>query len=234
MINNFVPRKRRVIGRPGSCYHVISRFVDRKFAMNDHRSKRVFRDIMLRQSEFSGVEILTYCLMGNHFHILVRVPERPELPEGEVLRRVALIWSPKRMKRFRKTLERHRKNKAQGKVDALLERQRRRMYRLDEFVKDIKQRFSVWYNYHHERRGTLFEERYKSVLVETGQALRFMAAYIELNPVRAGLVQDPGAQKENSGPPPNPGGKPSAATASGSSNAVWKPNTATDVKRNRD
>ena len=34
-------------------------------------------------------------------------------------------------------------------------------------------------------------DRFKSVLVENGEALQTMAAYIDLNPVRAGLVQDP-------------------------------------------
>jgi hypothetical protein len=40
--------------------------------------------------------------------------------------------------------------------------------------------------------GTLWEGRFKSVLVEgTGQTLSTMAAYIDLNPVRAGIVKDP-------------------------------------------
>jgi len=65
------------------------------------------------------------------------------------------------------------------------------MYDLSEFVKDLKQRFAVWYNKEHERTGTLFEARFKSVLVEDGRARRMMAAYIDLNPVRAGIVEDP-------------------------------------------
>ncbi|MDF1753979.1 MAG: hypothetical protein P1U89_14445 [Verrucomicrobiales bacterium] len=53
-----------------------------------------------------------------------------------------------------------------------------------------KQRFSQWYNLRNDRRGTLWEERYKSVLVEGSQeALMTMAAYIDLNPVRAGIVK---------------------------------------------
>ena len=40
-------------------------------------------------------------------------------------------------------------------------------------------------------KGTLWEERFKSVLVEDGHAARTMAAYIDLNPVRAGMVDDP-------------------------------------------
>ena len=59
-------------------------------------------------------------------------------------------------------------------------------------MKLVKQRFSVWYNRSHQRYGTLWAERFKSVLVEAKSGvMRTMAAYIDLNPVRAGLVNDP-------------------------------------------
>ncbi|MFC4991550.1 transposase [Rubritalea tangerina] len=54
--------------------------------------------------------------------------------------------------------------------------------------------FSSWYNNTHGRRGTLWA-RYKSVLVENGNAARTMAAYIELNPVRASMVENPKAYR---------------------------------------
>ena len=56
----------------------------------------------------------------------------------------------------------------------------------------LKQRFSAWYNRRNDRKGTLWEERFKSVLVDgCGEVLMTMAAYIDLNPVRAGIVEDP-------------------------------------------
>ena len=58
-------------------------------------------------------------------------------------------------------------------------------------MKTLKQRFTTWYNKRNGRRGTLWEARYKSVLVEDGHAARVVAAYIDLNPVRAGMVSDP-------------------------------------------
>jgi hypothetical protein len=69
---------------------------------------------------------------------------------------------------------------------------RARMYDLSAFVKTLKQRYSMSYNGRHGRRGTLWEDRFKSVLVEGAEgALAAVAAYIDLNPVRAGLVADP-------------------------------------------
>ncbi len=65
------------------------------------------------------------------------------------------------------------------------------MHDLSEFMKMLLQRFSSWFNRTHQRTGRLWEQRFKSVLVEDGVAARTMAAYIDLNPVRAGICEDP-------------------------------------------
>ena len=65
------------------------------------------------------------------------------------------------------------------------------MHDLSEFMKGVMQRFTQWFNGKQKRSGTLWERRFKSVVVEDGLAARTMAAYIDLNPVRAGMVDDP-------------------------------------------
>ena len=56
----------------------------------------------------------------------------------------------------------------------------------------LKQRFSMWFNRKHGRVGTLWESRFRSVVVEGNwKALLCVAAYIDLNAVRAGMVEDP-------------------------------------------
>jgi len=73
-----------------------------------------------------------------------------------------------------------------------LEKLRRRMYDISGFMKTLKQRYSMSYNGRHDRDGTLWCSRFRSVLVEgRPNALSTMAAYIDLNAVRAGLVDDP-------------------------------------------
>jgi hypothetical protein len=62
---------------------------------------------------------------------------------------------------------------------------------LSDYVKEIKQRFSHWYNKRHGRKGFFWGKRFKSVLVENGDTLINCLAYIDLNPVRAGLVERP-------------------------------------------
>jgi hypothetical protein len=58
-------------------------------------------------------------------------------------------------------------------------------------MKTVMQRMTQWFNREHNRTGTLWESRFTSVIVESGIAARMMAAYIDLNPVRAGMVVDP-------------------------------------------
>ena len=77
------------------------------------------------------------------------------------------------------------------RVEAIHARFTYRMHNLSEFMKGLLIRFTRWFNRMHSRSGTLWEERFKSVIVESGVAARTMAAYIDLNPVRAGMVKDP-------------------------------------------
>ena len=66
-----------------------------------------------------------------------------------------------------------------------------RLRSLKHFEKELKERFSRRFNKTHGCKGTLWQDRFKSVLVEDGNALRTMAAYIDLNSVPAGLAKDP-------------------------------------------
>ena len=62
---------------------------------------------------------------------------------------------------------------------------------LSEFMKEVKQTFSRYYNKLHDRRGTLWGERFKSLIVENGETLINCLAYVDLNAVRAGIVERP-------------------------------------------
>ena len=52
-------------------------------------------------------------------------------------------------------------------------------------------KMTEYYNRRHQRVGTLWETRFKSMLVEGSRALQVVTAYIDLNPLRANLVQNP-------------------------------------------
>jgi REP element-mobilizing transposase RayT len=174
-------------------YHAMSRVVGGE-QLFGNREKEVLRKMLWQVADFCGVEILTYCVMSNHFHVLVRVPEKRVVSDAELLRRFRVLY-PEPTKYQTAEFARLEKALREGDEDAVAIRERllARMHDLSEFMKTVKQRFSIWYNRSHgNRRGTLWMERFKSVLVEgAGNPLQTMAVYIDLNPVRAGLVEDP-------------------------------------------
>ena len=154
---------------------------------------------MRMYENFSGCRILSYCLMSNHFHLLLEVPPmaRDGLSDEVLLQRLSGLYSEAFVAGVAAELAEARRQVAEGVaeesvvVERIHARFSYRMHDLSEFMKGLLIRFTRWFNRTHSRTGTLWEERFKSVIVESGVAARTMAAYIDLNPVRAGMVKDP-------------------------------------------
>ena len=184
-------------------YHCMSRTVEGRFLF-DMRAGATpeadyFVGLMRRLEAFCGVQVLTYALMSNHFHILVRVPgDKPSLTDGELVERVRGLNGNTAAADLEWFLGNLREQDTSG-ASAEREKARylKRMHDVSEFVRELKGRFAQWFNRRHERYGVLWADRFKSVLVEGGKGARSpepletMAAYIDLNPVRAGLCEDP-------------------------------------------
>jgi hypothetical protein len=118
------------------------------------------------------------------------------LSDAELLQRLRAIYPEASVAAVAVELADARKKVAAGLggealVTRIHERYTYRMHDLGEFMKVLLLRFSRWFNTKHERTGALWESRFKSVLVEEGEAAKTIAAYIDLNPVRAGIVEDP-------------------------------------------
>ena len=172
----------------GAVYHCISRTVGGQLLL-DEACKAKLAGLLMSLGRFCGLEVITYCMMGNHFHVLVRVPAATPLSDEELLGRARDFYG----RQGCLVVAAEEGFRACGKMPEFVrETLMGRMGDVSVFMKEFKQRFSRWYNRRHDRFGTLWAERFKSVLVEESEAaLRTVAAYIDLNPVRAGLVADP-------------------------------------------
>lgn len=174
-------------------YHCMTRTVNGE-RLFDERAREVLRKQLWQVADYCGVEILTYAILCNHFHVLVRVPRGGEVGDEELLRRYRVLYpKPTRYQQGRIEVIRERlKEAGDPEGEAWRQRQRALMGDVSAFMKLVKQRFSIWYNRSHQRFGTLWAERFKSVLVESaGRAVLTVAAYIDLNAVRANIVKDP-------------------------------------------
>jgi REP element-mobilizing transposase RayT len=161
--------------------------------------KEKFRTLMRMQENFTGCRVLSYCLMDNHFHLLLEVPPMAEegVSDVELLKRLSALYGEDFVGGVAQELAYARERdytSASGMEEAVAAIHKRftyRMHDLGEFMKGLLQRFTQWFNRTHSRTGRLWEDRFKSVIVEDGIAARTMSAYIDLNPVRASMVKDP-------------------------------------------
>ena len=173
-------------------YHAMTRTVNGERLLDDV-AKEVLRKQLWQVADYCGVQILTYAVMSNHFHVLVKVPQAKEVSDRELLRRYAVLYpKPTKYQAARLEVIRAQLKTDEPEADAWRKRQRALMGDLSSFMRLVKQRFSTWFNRSHSRYGTLWAERFKSVLVEAKSGvMKTLAAYIDLNAVRAGLVSDP-------------------------------------------
>ena len=195
-------KRRRLVFEDRDChYHAISRVAGGELLFGDVE-KEAFRKLMRRLEKFCCVEVQNFVVMGNHFHILLRIPEREKVMarflkgsaeerEAKLLEHLRLLYSAAYLTQLKAELgmmkEQNMEDLYQKTISSYLDR----FCSLERFMKELKERFSRWFNKRHSRRGTLWQERYRSILVEDGEALRTISAYIDLNPVRADLVDDP-------------------------------------------
>lgn len=119
------------------------------------------------------------------------------LSDSELLQRLRAIYTEAFVETIATELADARKKVADGLaeeaelVGKIHSRFTYRMHNLSEFMKGFLQRYTQWHNRKHKRSGHLWEDRFKSIIVQGGAASKAIAAYIDLNPVRAGMVKMP-------------------------------------------
>ena len=169
-------------------HHVTSRISGRQMLLAGAAAKGDMLDALKRAAEFSGVNVGAFAVMDNHFHVVVQVPAPAgTVPEDEVLRRYAALMGGRASLRLEARLQSLRERGDVAAADAELGRLRARMHDLSQFVKTFKEEFGRRFRKLHPYEGTIWEGRFKSTLIGEAEYLRYCSAYVELNPVRAGL-----------------------------------------------
>lgn len=180
----------RRIKLPGilSSYHCTSRCVGQQFLFG-RAEKDFIEDLLFRSAHYCGVHVLDYVIMSNHYHVVVEVQEPRLLSREEMISRYRHLYGEK-------SLRTSGLLKAFERDDERAEREQQRihknMYDLSVFQQVFKQCISRWYNRRNDRKGALWSERFKSPLIDQLMEVRArVGAYVALNPVRAGIVDDP-------------------------------------------
>ena len=124
---------------PGALYHLTSRGNNKQEIFLDDVDRETFLFLLDREIDQQRWRCYAFCLMSNHYHLLIETPE-PTLARG---------------------------------------------------MGPLNSGYSRRFNRRHSRVGHLFQRRYHSILVEKQSYLLELSRYIVLNPVRAGMVDEP-------------------------------------------
>ena len=123
----------------GAFYHVTSRGNERKAVFKSRRDREQFLSYLESATERYGATIHAYCLMDNHYHLLVETP----------------------------------------------------LGNLSKIMRHINSAYTLYFNTKRMRSGHLFQGRYKAILVDADVYLKELSRYIHMNPVRAGIAENP-------------------------------------------
>lgn len=130
-----MPRAAR-LDVPDVLQHVMARGIEGRDIFRDKRDREGFLNRLSDLVTKGNVQLLAWCLMPNHFHLLLRTHEMG----------------------------------------------------LATMMRRLMTGYAVWHNRQHERKGHLFQNRYKSIVVEEDPYFLELVRYIHLNPIRGNII----------------------------------------------
>ena len=183
-------------------YHVVSRCVRRAFLCGhdahsgrcfDHRREWIVEWIMRLAAIFS-LDVAAYAVMSNHYHIVLRVDvERAKnWSVEEVLQRwTQLFTGPVLVQRYLSADRERMKPSEIARVEQFAEEYRERFMNISWFMRILNQNIARQANSEDQVTGHFWEGRFKSQALLDETALLSAMAYVDLNPIRAGIAQTP-------------------------------------------
>ena len=191
--------RRLLIDPDNACdYHLLSRCVQRAFLCGrdpdtgrdySHRRRWLVDRLKLLACCF-GIEIYAYCIMSNHFHLVARFdPKACRLwSDDEVARRWVDAFPPTEKGKVQEERKPEARELLLGDPERL-ERARRTLGSLSSFMKHLKQPIARRANEESGTSGHLWDQRFYSGALLSEEALAAAMAYVDLNPVRAGIAE---------------------------------------------
>ncbi len=194
------PRKALISLADTPYYHIISRCVRRAFLCGvddysgrsyEHRRQWVVDRIRLLSSLFA-IDVCAYTVMSNHYHLVLKLcPEQVEgLNDDDVMDRwCALFKGPLLIQRYRNGED--LKAFEQATVSDIVNVWRSKLASISWFMRCLNQPIARQANLEDKCTGKFWESRFNSQALKNEEALLSSMAYVDLNPVRAGMADTP-------------------------------------------
>jgi len=185
-------------------YHCVSRCVRRAFlCAKDTATARSFEhrhqwieDKLYVLSDIFSIELYAYAVMSNHYHLVLFVdqPRAAEWSVDEVIRRWHLLFSGNFLSQ--RYLRGESMSRAERDVlDDCVTSWRGRLIDISWFMRVLNEGIARKANAEDQCTGRFWEGRFKSQALLDEAALMACLAYVDLNPVRAGMAKTPEASK---------------------------------------
>ncbi|WP_185067034.1 transposase [Vibrio ponticus] len=193
-------RKQQVSVEATPYYHCVSRCVRRSFLCGidpvteqnyEHRREWIEQK-MYALAQLYCIDICAYAIMSNHYHLVLHInrDKALNLSDREVVER----WQQnhKLPSLIARWLAGELACNTEIEVCAtLIESWRERLWNLSWFMKELNFDIACKANREDECRGHFWESRFKSQALLDEQALAAAMAYVDLNPLRAGIADTP-------------------------------------------
>ena len=182
-------------------YHCISRCVRRAFLCGEgfeHRRQWIEDRIEMLAGHFA-VSVCGFSVMGNHLHLLLRLDPSTAAAwsDEEVARRWLAVYPPRTANLSKPKIAKMLVDEI-VKDEKLVAKYRQRLQDLGWFMKALKEPLARMANKEDDCKGTFWESRYKSIAILDEEALLATCAYIDLNPVAAGIAATPETSRHTS------------------------------------
>ncbi len=156
------------------------------YAFNE-TNKQELESLLWRLDNFYLPNVISYCLLDNHAHIIMARDNKAEqkMTLKEAARRYQVYYNLSEIPDAR---------------SSEVKKFRKRLNSISDFMRDFQRQFAAKYNLNlpEKRGGSLWGKTFKSVALKSVRALLECMKYVELNPVRAKIVQAPGDYKFSS------------------------------------
>lgn len=192
------PRKQQVNKNNTPYYHCMARCVRRAFLCGqdelsgksyEHRRQWIVERLYWLTSIFA-IDICAYAIMSNHYHLVLHLSSSKDWSDKEVISRwLQLYKGPLLAQHF---LAGNCLSEIQQKtLSNMVAIWRSRLEDLSWFMKCLNEDIARKANAEDECRGHFWEARFKSQALLSDEALLTCMAYVDLNPIRAGIVDTP-------------------------------------------
>ena len=153
--------------------HCISRVVGQEKLFTDAIKEKI-QEIIINAAHLHGIHLINWTILSNHIHILAVVPGsdlKVPLSKSSLLKAVKALYSESYLTDLKQQFKRAEKlDTAEGQqaVQRILERYETNRGNLSEFMKEVKQRTSLYVNKRLKRYGTLWDNPPAVALAKEG------------------------------------------------------------------